>query len=133
MLALTTNKKLPKGILGAFGGACWLNKIRDNAPKNPSRTPTTRYRAICSLSSMAENKNTIMGVVVIITVLLMGVEYSSPLKKASILMPIPKNAARTKCLISAREIGCLGKNRLTVQKRTVPPISRIIIKPNPCT
>ena len=92
-----------------------------------------RLGRMFSLRSRTENKKTIIGVVVMITVLLMGVEYSNPLKNANILIAIPRIAARRKAMRSALSIGCLGINNPSSQKRMVAPMSRIPIKPNPCT
>ena len=67
-----------------------------------------------------------MGVVVIITVLLMGVEYSSPLKNAKHIDAIPKNAARTKCPdIRTGQWAVWAKTDSLSKKRLSPPMSRI--------
>ena len=64
------------------------------------------------------------------TPLLIGVESSSPLKKANMFIQTPKIAAKNMVIKSFLSTFSLGVKRLIVQKSAVAPNSLNIIKPN---
>ena len=67
---------------------------------------------------------------VIITPLFIGVDNSKPLKKANMLVHMPKIDAKTILSISFDWIFSLGVKKLIIQKRLVAPKSLSIIKPD---
>ena len=81
-----------------FGASCRSsepNNISPIAPRSPTNIPNTFFPEIFSLIQRADKINTIIGVVVISTALFIGVDSDSPLKKTSMLRPIPKMAQTT--------------------------------------
>ena len=99
------------------------------APPKPNKTPKTLIRVSFSDKNTADNNNTIIGAVIIITEALIGVVYSKPLKKVSIFRAIPKKEAKTKVLKSLRSIFSFLVNKLNNQNYAVAPIIRTIINP----
>ena len=85
----------PKLTLGALITKDVLPyKIRSSAPENPKVIPKNFRPVRRSLRKKADKMRMMMGVKVTITPLLIGVESCKPLKNMSILMHIPKKAAK---------------------------------------
>ena len=78
-----------------------------------------------------EKTKTSIGLTVIKTELLMGVDNSIPLKKQSIFNAIPKKEHNNILGKSFNETFCFGIKKLTAQKRTVAPRRRSLTKPKP--
>ena len=76
-----------------------------------------------------ESINTKTGESVIITPLFIGVDSSSPLKKANILVHMPNMEAKTILTKSLDSIFSLGVNRLINQNIDVAPNNLNIINP----
>ena len=83
----------PKGILGAFLMNEFPYNTSVSAPRNPKIIPIILSEVIFSFKKTAESNNTMMGIMVMITELLMGVERLSPLIKNTMFKHIPKAVA----------------------------------------
>ena len=129
--ALITKSAFPKGILGASRRISFPKTIKTKAPIKPNITPTILGSNSRSFMRIAENTNTNMGVMVMSTALLMGVESSIPLKKQSMFITIPKSAQSSIFGKSARSIFCCGIKRLTSQNKLAAPKRRTCTKPKP--
>ena len=91
-MELRSIKKLPSGMFGASCRISELKSIKPKAPKKPMAIPTIFFGSTFSLIRIADKKTTIMGVVVIRTALLIGVDSERPLKNTNILKPMPNRA-----------------------------------------
>jgi len=78
-----------------LGASCRISapkKISPRAPISPMAIPNILRPVTFSLIRIAERISTIIGVVVTSTALFIGVDNESPLKKTSILIPMPSTA-----------------------------------------
>src|SRR5690606_29989453 len=80
------------------------------------------------LKKKAERITTKMGVRVTNTELFIGVDSCRPLKKESMLIPIPNRAQTRRRGQSLLSIFSRGPNRDTIQKRRAAPVTRTMIK-----
>ena len=117
-------------MFGAFIPVLELLKIKNNAPENPINIPDSFKNVIFSFKNRYDKINTMTGESVIMTPLLIGVESSSPLKKANIFTQTPKIAAKNMIIKSFLSTFSLGVKKLIIQKSAVAPNSLNIIKPN---
>ena len=95
--------------------------------------PKALLNVIFSLTIMADKISVQIGVIETSTALLIGVESSSPLKKANMFIDMPKTVAKSNLGQSFFSIFSLGRNRETPQKSTAAPAVRRKINPKGLT
>ena len=86
---LAKKNEFPSGIFGAFIPVLLLLSIKKTAPENPIKIPIIFLRVTFSFKKKYESIRTKTGDKVIIIPLLIVVDNSRPLKKASIFTHIP--------------------------------------------
>lgn len=108
-------------------------KIKKPVPNNPKTIPNIFRALMRSFIRNADNSNTIIGVVTIMTAAEIGEVKLNPLKKVSIFKATPKNAAAIIRGKSFSCIGCFGAKKETNQNNTVAPKTLNNMKPNGLT
>ena len=83
----------PKGILGAFFVKALPYNTRVKAPPKPKIIPMNFNEVIFSFKNSQESNITMIGIMVMITELLIGVERLNPRIKKTIFKHIPKAVA----------------------------------------